>query len=182
MPQCEYVGPSGNACDNDAPNGKDRCIWHDHEASKRDVDVKAHLEERARNFQSCEGYELNGANLEDAYIMELNLSHANLERANMRNGHAYSINLSNARLQKADLQDATLREATLTDAELLGANLDGASLDRVDFGPRSVLRNHKLADALNRDGDAIGTKAKFQESEEIYRSIRQRYGARGKPT
>ena len=134
----------------------------------------------ARNFQSCEGYELNGADLDDAYILELDLSHANLERARMRNGHAYGINLSGAKLQKADLEDATLREANLADAELLGANLEGASIDRVDFGKGSIVRNHKLADELSRNGDSIGAMAKFQEAEEIYRNIRQRFEATGK--
>jgi len=180
MPQCDYTGPSGNQCAIDAQDGKPRCIWHDHEVSKRDLDVKAHLEECARNFQSCEGYELNGANLEDAYIMELDLSHANLERAFIRDGHAYGINLTGARLQKADLQDATLREAVLADAELLGTDLDGASLDRADFGQGSVLRNHKLADELSRDGDEMGAITKYQEAEEIYRNIRQRFEAAGK--
>jgi hypothetical protein len=180
MPQCEYTGPSGNTCGNDAQESGTRCVWHDHEASKRDIDVKSHLEECARNFQSCEGYELNGADLGDADIMELDLSYANLERAQMRNGHAYGINLTGARLQKADLEDATLREAILADAELLGTNLEGASLDRVDFGKGSVLRNHKLAEALSRDGDGMGAKTKFQEAEEIYRNIRQRYEGAGK--
>ena len=137
MSQCEYVGPSGRQCAEEATEGQTICFWHDREADKTADDIKEHLEKKARATESCEGYELMRANLEDARIMELDLSHANLERANLQGGHSWGVNLTGANLMKANLRDANLRESKLEGTDLLGANLDGADLDR-RTGARAV--------------------------------------------
>mgnify|MGYP001157305053 FL=1 len=179
MQKCEYVGPSGQHCTEEAQDGKSICIWHDREADKSEIDIKEHLEHKARAMESCEGYELYRANLEDAFIIELDLSYANLERANLRDASAFSVNLTGANLLKADLRDSNLREAKLKDADLLGANLDGADLDRADWGDNAILRSHKIAMDLTAQGDAIGAQMKYQEAEDTYLIIRQRYESSG---
>jgi hypothetical protein len=179
MSQCEYTGPSGRQCSEQSTEGNSVCFWHDWEADKTGEDIKEQLEQKARAFESCEGYELHRANLEDAFIIELDLSHANLERANLKDGHAWGINLEGARLMKANLQDANLRESKLEDVDLLGAKLDGADLDRAHWGKGYVLRNHKVAKQLAYRGDDVGAQAKYQEAVDTYQIIRQRYEANG---
>lgn len=179
MPSCEYVGPSGRACTEEATEGKTVCYWHDADADKSGEDVKEKLEQRARAFESCEGYELARADLEDAYILELDLSHANLERANLKDWHSWGVNLTGARLMKANLLNANLRESKLEGADLLGANLDGTNLDRADWGPGCIVKAHRVARELEERGEDIGAQAKYQEAEDTYRIIRQRYEANG---
>lgn len=179
MPQCEYVGPSGTRCPNEASQDGPFCFWHDRNAPKRGGDVKHQLEQKARDQESMEGYELGQADLNDVYLIEADLSHANLSRADLSDGHLFGINLKGARLFKSNLAGANLKQASFQGADLLGANLDGADLERASFGPRSVLRNHQEAENLVSHGDHIGARAKYLEAEEIYRSIRKAYEAAG---
>ncbi len=179
MSQCEYVGPSGRQCEEEATEGQTICFWHDREADKTGDDIKERLEQKARALESCEGYELMRANLEDAFIIELDLSYANLERANLQDGHTWGINLTGANLMKANLKDANLRESKLEGADLLGANLNGADLDRAHWGENCIIRNHKIANKLRAQGDAMGSAEQYQRAEDTYRIIRQRYEANG---
>lgn len=179
MSQCEYVGPSGRQCPEEAHDLRPVCFWHDRDADKTGEDVKERLEQRARAMESCEGFELMHADLEDAWILELDLSHANLERVNLADGHAYGINLTGANLFKANLRNANLRESKLEDADLLGANLDGTDLDRASWGEKAIIRNHALANQLLSQGDDMGAQEQFQRAEDTYRIIRQRYEANG---
>ena len=87
MPQCEHVGPSGRQCTDPGSEGSAVCFWHDRDASKSDAGIKEKLEQKARNRESMEGYELGHADLEDAYLMEADLSYANLTRVNLKDGH-----------------------------------------------------------------------------------------------
>lgn len=179
MAQCEYVGPSGRQCGEQASEEKSVCFWHDREADKAGDEVKEWLEQKARALESCEGYELTRANLENAFIIELDLSHANLERANLEDASTFGVNLTGANLFKANLRDANLREANLVDADLLGANLDGTDLDRASWGEKAVIRNHTIADQLSAQGDDIGAREQYQRAEDTYRIIRQRLEANG---
>lgn len=179
MAQCEYVGPSGRRCTEEATEGKSVCFWHDREADKSGIDVKTHLEQKARAMESCEGYELMRADLEDAFIIELDLSYSNLEKVNLKDGHTFGVNLTGANLLKANLRDANLRETKLEDADLLGANLDGTDLDRATWGDGCIVRSHKIAQTLASQGDDVGAKVQYQEAEDTYRAIRQRYESSG---
>ncbi len=179
MPQCEYAGPSGNRCNEDALETAPFCFWHDRNASKEGDNVKQQLEQKARNQESMEGYELGQADLHDVYLIEADLSGANLSRANLSQGHLFGINLKGARLFKSNLSHANLKQADLEGTDLLGANLEGADLERAGFGPRCFLRNHQEAENLAAHSDQIGSRAKYLEAEEIYRSIRKAYEAAG---
>ena len=179
MSQCEYVGPSGRQCVEEAAEGQTICFWHDREADKTGDDIKEHLEQKARAMESCEGYELMRANLENAFIIELDLSHANLERANLQDGSLFGINLTGANLMKANLRDSNMRESKLEGADLLGAQLDGADLDRAQWGAGSIVRNHRIAKDLESQGDELGAHEQYQRAEDTYRIVRQRYEANG---
>lgn len=179
MPQCTYTGPSGRRCAEPAQEGNTLCFWHDRNAPKNKDGVKVRLEQKARNRESMEGYELGQADLEDAYLMEADLSYADLTRVNLRDGHLFGINLKGARLFKANLTHANLKEAVLEGSDLLGVNLQNADLERVRWGPGNILRNHTDAEKLAADGDHQGARAKYLEAEEVYRSIRKSYEASG---
>ena len=177
MSQCTYKGPTGRPCAEDTMADQPHCFWHDRNVDKSGDDIKEQLEQRARNEESMEGFELGHANLEDAYLMEADLSYSNLTRVNLRDGHLFGINLKGCRLFKSNLERANLKEANLEGTDLLGANLNYAELERVTWG--ETLRNHKEAEILDDQGDSIGATAKYVEAEEIYRNIRQRYEAAG---
>jgi hypothetical protein len=179
MSQCEYVGPSGRQCINEAASEKSICFWHDRDANKQGVEVKEHLEQKARAMETCEGYELMKADLKNAFIIELDLSHANLERANLTDASSYGINLTGANLMKANLKDANFRESKLEGVDLLGANLEGTDLDRVEWGESTILRDHHIARKLAASGDEFGANKEYQKAEDTYRIIRQRYEASG---
>ena len=179
MSQCSYVGPSGNRCSEPALDEGAPCFWHDRDADKGGPDIKPQLEAKAKSQQSMEGYELGHADLNDAYLIEADLSYANLSRVDLREGHCFGINLTGTRMFKANLENANLKEARIEGADLLGANLNNTDLERVHWGPKSLIRNDVDAQKLDADGDQVGARAKFLESEEIYRSIRKAYEAAG---
>jgi len=155
------------------------CFWHDRQADKSGPDIKPQLEQMVKDRKSLEGFELTHANLEDAWLIEANLSHANLSRVNLRLGHCFGIDLTGATLFKANLQRANLREGKLENTDLLGTNLEGVNLDRAQWGPRQMIRNHRDALKLGKAGNPEHAIAKYQEAEDIYRSIRQCYEAAG---
>ena len=179
MAQCEYVGPSERRCPEAAQEGSALCFWHDRHTAKDGEDIKQQLEQKARKRESMEGYELSFARLEDAYLMEADFSYANLSRVNLTNGHLFGINLKGARLFKVNFERANLKEAILDGADLLGANLDDADMERVNWGANRKIRNHREAEELEAHGDTTGTRAKYLEAEEIYRSLRKSYDAAG---
>lgn len=85
------------------------------------------------------GEPLTGINIENSYLVDLQLPHANLMQANL-NG----ANLEHANLTGANLSGATFRNANLTGANLSAANLNGTDLS----GAQLVTTN--LSDARFR--------------------------------
>ena len=168
--QCEYIGLSGRRCTGRASEHSSLCFWHNPDAEKKGEEIKLQLEEKAKNKESMEGYELSYTNLEDAYLMEADLSYANLGRANLKDGHLFHINLKGARLFKTNIENANLKESDLEGTDLLGANLNNASLDRANWGDK-VLVNEREARKLHAKGDRKGAREKYLEAEEIYRSM-----------
>src|SRR5215204_5490480 len=72
--------------------------------------------------------DLLGANLQEAYLQEANLQRANLFRANVEGADLQGANLQRASLYEANLIGAYLQEANLQEAYLQGANLQEAYL------------------------------------------------------
>ena len=86
---------------------------------------------------------LNGADLQEADLMNLNLRLENLAGADLRRANLQGADLEEAILSNADLRNADLRIANLTNADLTGAQISsgllggtqmlGTVLDRADL-------------------------------------------------
>lgn len=86
---------------------------------------------------------LDGADLQEANLMNLNLRLENLAGADLRRANLQGADLEEAILSNADLRDADLRIANLTNADLSGAQISsgllggtqmlGTVLDRADL-------------------------------------------------
>ena len=72
------------------------------------------------------GLSLQGANLQEAYLVDVNLERAKLEEANL-----VEANLERANLAEANLVDVNLRGAKLAGANLKEADLSGAFLQEM---------------------------------------------------
>ncbi|MDP6037537.1 MAG: pentapeptide repeat-containing protein [Candidatus Latescibacteria bacterium] len=179
MSKCVYTAPDDSRCEEPAEESSKFCFWHNPDAQKNDPEIKTQLEDKARNNISLCGYQLQKANLENAYFIEANLTQADLTRANLENGHLFGIDLRSTNLLKANLTNANLKEANLENADLLGANLLNADLERVHWGPGNRVINHHEANALASRGDKDGASEKYLGAEEVYRSIRKCYDAAG---
>ncbi|WP_297073258.1 pentapeptide repeat-containing protein [Thermococcus sp.] len=109
-----------------------------------------HLPDGGKDFRKAnlEGEDLEEAYLSEADLREANLSGANLTRADLGDANLskanlswavlYEADLSGARAERADFTSADLRRADLSGASLIGAdlsltNLSGANLTRADL-------------------------------------------------
>ncbi|MDY7022615.1 MAG: pentapeptide repeat-containing protein, partial [Cyanobacteriota bacterium] len=84
------------------------------------------------------GVSLDGLDISQAYLKQINLTNAklieaNLQGANLQGSILSHANLSGANLQGADLQGANLYETNFQGANLSGANLEGAYLKHANF-------------------------------------------------
>ncbi len=109
-----------------------------------------HLPEGGKDFRKVN---LEGEDLEEAYLSEADLREANLSGANLAYSDLsdadlsganlgwavlYEADLSGAKAERADFTSADMRKADLSRASLIGAdlslaNLEGANLTRVDL-------------------------------------------------
>jgi hypothetical protein len=69
---------------------------------------------------------LEGVNMEDASLNDINLSGANLKNANLSGASLEDSNLSGANLSNANLQGALIWYTNLSGADLSGADLERA--------------------------------------------------------
>jgi len=76
---------------------------------------------------------LQGADLEGAYLGEANLVGANLREAYLQGATLVEANLEGATLEGASLKEAHLDGASLKEADLNGANLEKADLEKADL-------------------------------------------------
>lgn len=119
---------------------------------------------------SLVGTSLKGANLEDAFLGEVNfqgaiLTDANLEGACLDGANLQEAFLSWSNLQSANLQNANLEEAWLTGTNLEGASLFGTNLWKADLykanlegamgiSPQQLMETRFLMDATMPDGSS----------------------------
>ena len=116
---CSFIFSSGKRCSEPKHLNDSICFWHSPDIKKNNMDIKSRLEEKAKNKESLEGYQLEKANLEDIYLIGTDLRGANLKRANLRYGHLYNINLQGTNLFKTNMSYANLRGANLEDTDFL---------------------------------------------------------------
>lgn len=103
---------------------------------------------------------LQGADLRDEYLEEINLAGADLRGARMNSAQLRGAVfrgavLHNANLESADLRDADFGHASLERADLARADLTGALLEDVHM-PNIILRAAILRDARLRDANMRG--------------------------
>ncbi len=72
---------------------------------------------------------LEGINLEKAYLQSADLSNINLCKANLKKADLYMANLVETFLEGADLQESNLVNANLKRSQLKGANIGNARLN-----------------------------------------------------
>lgn len=179
---CKYTRADGSRCaDPIESEGGEFCFWHDRDVDKEGPEVKQRLEERALSGESMEGFQLRFAHLEGVKLFSndgFDLSKANLFRAHLQGAKMFNINLQEADLKKADLSGANLNESKMRGANILGTILQGARLERVDWGDDCV--QEREARELQREGKRHEALVRFEEAEEIYRSLRQAYDSAGR--
>ena len=144
--------------------------------------MKQRLEEWAHSGESTEGFVLRYAQLQGAELIDppggYNLSRANLFRAQLQGAKMFNIDLRGTELPKSDLSGANLNEAKMQGTDLLGATIAGTRLERVQWGDRTVQEQEgRAAVAEGRRDDAV---SRFEEAEEVYRSLRRAYDSVGR--
>ncbi|MEE2657405.1 MAG: pentapeptide repeat-containing protein [Candidatus Latescibacterota bacterium] len=177
---CSYQREDGSHCPGPKEGGGQLCYWHDGDASKEAPEATQRLEEWAATGESMEGFVLRYAQLQGVKLYQGKqpiLKNANLFRAELPGASMYRADLRGAELLKSNLAGANLNEARLEDAELLGANFDGTRLERVQWGEQCI--NERQAREALDGGDRDQAIVKFEEAEEIYRTLRRAHDGAG---
>lgn len=175
MLQCQYVGPDGVPCFDDAENGN-FCVWHDATVEKSGPEWAARLEALVQNGQSLAGFELARAQLDGINLTipeqptGADLRYANLTRDSLKGARLYRADFTGATLLKANLSDANINAARFEDADLLGAVFAGVHMEDTHWG--HALRQDRDAYAAKRRGETEIALQNFREAEEIYRDLR----------
>jgi hypothetical protein len=177
--RCRYMFRNNTSCREPAGENSNYCFWHDPETDKSGMDIKSLLEEKYRNGEPLEGFQLEGADLSHIRLIKADMADINLKKANLKRAHFYGSNLSGACLFKATLNKANLKRANLKGVELLGASLARAELEGVSWGKKNKIRNEIEAERLQRRGETEKAQEKYFEAEEIYRNIKTSFKNRG---
>lgn len=113
--------------------------------------------------RSCQGCDLQEANLSGISRVNARLRQAQLQLANLSDSNFEGSYFTCANLTSANLRNTKLRFANFVDANLSGTDLRGADLRNVDLGGAIVDENTNFEGA-NLEG------AKLWDSATLYRS------------
>jgi hypothetical protein len=180
-PKCQYKSPENEQCC-ELDMGGGYCFWHDQKYDKSGQALTEKLERYAQRGGLLKGLQLKRADLTGLNLVNHNgphfdLSYSNFYRANMQNAHLYNTSIRNASLMKADLSDANLHCAKLEGTNLLGVKLVGARIDNMKLG--HTLLQEDLARKAEKQKDSEKALDYFEQSEEIYRDLRNAAENRG---
>lgn len=180
--RCRYTDPLGCACQEPA-EAHGLCFWHDPNADKTSADIKARLEDWAKQGRPMTGFSLRYAKLagirlsgEDADSGYC-LRYVDLYRADLQNAHLFNINLTGSSLMKADLCGANLNHANLSRANLLGSNFKHAKVEHAIWDLPILQERQAYASLRQQEPSAALDYA--EQAEEIYRNLRRTAEARG---
>jgi hypothetical protein len=103
----------------------------------------SHARNEALELLSESGLWLDGLDLNEAQLDEIQAPHArwrgvNLQGADLRNACLHDADLRGSNLRNADLSGADLRYCDLSDADLSGANLNGTMLEGANLGKQNL--------------------------------------------
>ncbi len=173
---CRYKSLEGECCEE--PNlGSGYCFWHDSKIDKSKVDLIERLENHVRSGKLSKGLKLQRCNLQGINLVNQNskkgfdLSESDLYRANLQQAHLFNVTLINGSLMKANLCDSNLHCANFLHTNLLGTKLNGARTDNLQIG--NILMQESVAVTKMNAGDKEAALDHFEQSEEIYRSLRK---------
>ncbi len=133
--------------------------WNEWRKDNRDVEI-----------------DLEGANLNYAYLEGANLNYAYLEGANLYNAQLERAQLNYAQLNYAYLEGANLEGANLNGANLNGANLEGAYLEGAHLEGAHL--NYAYLEGANLNGaNLTDANLNYAQLERAYLEGAQLYGA-----
>ncbi|WP_343818455.1 ion channel [Colwellia asteriadis] len=180
-PLCRYQDPNKkgteNFCCTEQAHDSGFCYWHDKSIDKTGTEVKALLEEYAKNGGLLRGIYLTRANLKDVDLVNhhqklgYDFSYADFYHANLMGGHLFNINLNNASIMKADLRDANLNCANLENTNMLGVKWAGSKFENIKFGKK--IRQEIAAKKAQKQKNQRASLDYLEQAEEIYRDLRK---------
>ena len=103
------------------------------------IQVQSLLVSLRGSDQCFKGLNMEGANLDGAYLADSNLVGVNLSQATLEGATLVRANLTNLDLKGSNLTGANLSHANLAEADLSQANLEGANLIQANLAKTQAL-------------------------------------------
>lgn len=179
---CTYEYANHDHCHNEAGESG-LCFWHDPKMDKRDAFIKDKLQDYLQTSTNMEGFQLAHADLHGIRLMVtgkkdgVNLSYCDLYRADLSGAHLFNINLNHSSLMKADFSDTNINSGDLRNTNMLGTTFLNTKTEHVQWG-KEIVQETKAYEAL-KEKKKKESMDYFEQSEEIYRNLRQVCEARG---
>tara|TARA_B100000945_G_scaffold106272_1_gene84191 strand:- start:518 stop:1423 length:906 start_codon:yes stop_codon:yes gene_type:complete len=139
---------------------------------KSDENTKKEIEELHSNGESLSQVQLKYANMKNAKLVNADLSNADLTRADFSGASLYGVNLEGATLFKTNFEGANLKSSNMKKCNMLGADFTNTKLNNIDWGSESKVINEIEAESAVESGDMATAKDKYNEAEDIYRSLK----------
>lgn len=139
---------------------------------KSDENTKKEIEELHSNGESLSQVQLKYANMKNAKLVNADLSNADLTRADFSGASLYGVNLEGATLFKTNFEGANLKSSNMKKCNMLGADFTNTKLNNIDWGSESKVINEIEAESAVESGDMQTAKDKYNEAEDIYRSLK----------
>ena len=173
---CKYCSPDGWQC-NEPADESGLCYWHDPNIDKSKDDIKAFIEQWAKDGKPLDGFQLARTDLTDINLVHQGSHHgykcrgADFYRANLTDAHFFGLDLRGSSLMKSKLINANLHCAMLENCNLLGADLTNARLENIEWG--MMLKQEREAVESKQAGRKEDILMYCQEAEEVARNIRK---------
>ena len=139
---------------------------------KSDENTKKEIEELHSNGESLSQVQLKYANMKNAKLVNADLSNADLTRADFSGASLYGVNLEGATLFKTNFEGTNLKSSNMKKCNMLGADFTNTKLNNIDWGSESKVINEIEAESAIDSGDIATAKDKYNEAEDIYRSLK----------
>ena len=137
-----------------------------------DNQTLSELESLNKDKQDLSNFHLEGAQLENIYLVEAKIKASNLSKANLKSASLFGSDLAGSNLFKANLENANLNNSNLENCNLLGANLLNTKLKNINWGKDCKVINEIEAEKAYKNGDIQIALEKYKEAEDIYRTIK----------
>ncbi len=139
---------------------------------KPDENTKKDIEDLHNNGESLSKVQLKYANMKNAKLINADLSNADLTRSDFSGASLYGANLEGANLFKTNFEGANLKSSNMKNCNMLGADFSNSKLNNIDWGSDSKVVNEIEAESAEKTGNIQTAKDKYNEAEDIYRSLK----------